>query len=180
MSDPNHQVANSPVPQPPAVAPLAADEAARLTDFARACKAAARAVVLYPDGHPAIAATLGRIVDVTSTARLRGPLTITVLPDDLLLDGRAAPRPDRAIGELAALLHGHLDRRDDGAAGRRRRRVAAVPAAARPGARRDPRRRRHRARVDDDGAAATSSCARSTTPRCCASAPAAKRRSGTG
>lgn len=108
MSDPNHQVANSPVPQPPAVAPLAADEAARVTDFARACKAAARAVVLYPDGHPAIAATLGRIVDVTSTARLRGSVTIAVLPDDLRVDGRAAPRPDRAIGELAALLHGHL------------------------------------------------------------------------
>ena len=38
--------------------PLTADETARFIDFARACKAAARAVLLYPEGHPAIAATL--------------------------------------------------------------------------------------------------------------------------
>ena len=30
--------------------PLGAEDTARLTDFARACKAAARAVVLYPAG----------------------------------------------------------------------------------------------------------------------------------
>ena len=40
-----------------ASAPLDAAETARLTDFARACKAAARAVALYPSAHPAIAAT---------------------------------------------------------------------------------------------------------------------------
>ena len=33
-----------------ASAPLDARETARLTDFARACKAAARAVLLYPTG----------------------------------------------------------------------------------------------------------------------------------
>jgi HEAT repeats/PBS lyase HEAT-like repeat len=88
--------------------PLAPDEAARLTDFARACKAAARAVMLYPVGHPAIAATLGRIVLVTSPASLRAPLKVTVLPDGLLLDGRAPARADQAIGELAVLLHDHL------------------------------------------------------------------------
>ena len=91
-----------------APAPLTPDEAARLVDFARACKAAARAVTLYPSGHPAIATTLGRIVHVTSPATLPQSLRITVLPDSLLLDGRAAPRPDPAIGELAVLLHDHL------------------------------------------------------------------------
>jgi HEAT repeat protein len=89
---------------PPSLAP---DDAVRVTEFARACKAAARAVVLYPDGHPAIVATLGRIVHVTSGAKLQTPLTLTVLPDDLRIGGRAAVRPDRAIGELAILLHGH-------------------------------------------------------------------------
>ena len=88
--------------------PLNAEEAARLTDFARACKAAARAVVLYPAGHPAIAATLGRLVQITSSAALTRPLRIGVLPDGLLLDGRPALRPDSSIGELAVLLHGHL------------------------------------------------------------------------
>ena len=61
---------------------------ARLIDFARACKAAARAVLLYPEGHPAIAATLGRIAHITAPASLSAPLKITVLPDSLLLDDR--------------------------------------------------------------------------------------------
>jgi hypothetical protein len=91
-----------------ASAPLGASETARLTDFARACKAAARAVVLYPLGHPAIAATLGRIAHITSPASLPAPLKITVLPDGLKLDDRPPARPDAAIAELASLLHSHL------------------------------------------------------------------------
>jgi hypothetical protein len=88
--------------------PLAPADAARLIDFARACKAAARAVVLYPDGHPAILATLGRIVQVTSAPHMVDPLKLTVLPDGLLLDARAPAKTDAAVGELAALLHAHL------------------------------------------------------------------------
>src|SRR5712692_4499023 len=110
MSDTDHQVTNSPGRQVPvdAPAPLGATETARLTDFARACKAAARAVVLYPGGHPAIAATLGRIAQITSPPSLTAPLRITVLPDGLLLEARAPARPDGAIAELAVLLHSHL------------------------------------------------------------------------
>src|SRR5438874_1333309 len=92
----------------PAPEPLDAAATARLTEFARACKAAARAVVLYPAGHPAIVATLGRIAQITSPAALTAPLRITVLPDLLLLDDRPPARPDAAIAELATLLHGHL------------------------------------------------------------------------
>ncbi|HEV8210599.1 MAG TPA: HEAT repeat domain-containing protein [Vicinamibacterales bacterium] len=88
--------------------PLDAKETARLTDFARACKAAARAVVLYPPGHPAIAATLGRIVQTTGTSSLSGPMKITVLPDALQMDDRAPARADAALSELATLLHSHL------------------------------------------------------------------------
>src|SRR5712691_4818344 len=88
--------------------PLGPGETARLTDFARGCKAAARAVVLYPAGHPAIVATLGRIAQITSPAALTAPLRITVLPDLLLLDDRPPARPDAAIAELATLLHAHL------------------------------------------------------------------------
>src|ERR1700704_5197591 len=91
-----------------APAPLGAADTARLTDFARACKAAARAVVLYPGGHPAIAATLGRIAQITSPASLTAPLRITVLPDSLMLDERAPARADASIAELAVLLHSHL------------------------------------------------------------------------
>jgi hypothetical protein len=91
-----------------APAPLDAADTARLTDFARACKAAARAVVLYPPGHPAIAATLGRIAHITSPATQPVPLKIRVLPDGLLLDDRPPARGDAALTELAVLLHSHL------------------------------------------------------------------------
>jgi len=87
---------------------LTTEEATRLVEFARACKAAARAVLLYPAGHPAIAATLGRIVQITSPAAMTEPLVVTVLPDGLLLDERAPARPEGALTELAALLHSHL------------------------------------------------------------------------
>jgi hypothetical protein len=115
MSDPSQPAAKTPDRQaqdrqaaPAAPSPLGPAETARLTDFARACKAAARAVVLYPAGHPAIAATLGRIAHITSAASLTEPLRITVLPESLLLDERPPARPDSAIGELAVLLHSHL------------------------------------------------------------------------
>ncbi len=88
--------------------PLSPAENAQLIEFARACKAAARAVVLYPESHPAITATLGRIVHVTSAASLAEPLRLTVLPDSLRLDDRPAAKHDGAITELAELLHSHL------------------------------------------------------------------------
>jgi HEAT repeat protein/PBS lyase HEAT-like repeat-containing protein len=88
--------------------PLTPAENARLIDFARACKAAARAVVLYPEAHPAITATLGRIVHITSASSLDEPLRLTVLPDALLLEDRPAARHDGALTELAELLHSHL------------------------------------------------------------------------
>jgi hypothetical protein len=110
MSEHDYRIAKSPTRQSGADAavPLAPEDAARLTEFARACKAAARAVVLYPPGHPAIAATLGRIVHITSAGTLPAPLKVTVLPDALLLHERAPARVDTAVAELATLLHGHL------------------------------------------------------------------------
>ncbi len=88
--------------------PLSPQVTARLTDFARACKAATRAVSLYPDGHPAIAASLARLVDTAARAIENGPLAVSVLPGGLQVDQRAPARPDGAIGELATLLHEHL------------------------------------------------------------------------
>ena len=87
---------------------LTNEDAARLVEFARACKAAARAVLLYPPGHPAIASTLGRIAQITSPSALASPLVMTVLPDGLLLDERAPARAEAALAEMAALLHSHL------------------------------------------------------------------------
>lgn len=76
-----------------------------LTDFARACKAAARAVALYPGAHPAIAQTLGRLVEAAERAAATGPLSLQIKPDGILVDGAAPGRADAAIGELAQLLH---------------------------------------------------------------------------
>lgn len=84
------------------------DEALRLAEFARACKAAARAVSLYPATHPAIRISLGRLSEVAAKATTAGPLVMTVLHDGLLIDGRAPARADTAVAELAALLHEHL------------------------------------------------------------------------
>lgn len=87
---------------------LAARDAGRLTDFARAFKAAARAVVLYPDAHPAIATTLSRLAQITSPPLLMAPLRIEVAASVLTMGGAAMPKADAAVTELAGLLHSHL------------------------------------------------------------------------
>jgi len=57
-------------------ATLDPETAARLTEFARACKSAARAVSLYPATHPAIASTLKRLGDLTSALTTQAPCTL--------------------------------------------------------------------------------------------------------
>lgn len=91
--------------RPPALAP---DAAARLAEFARACKAAARAVSLYPGGHPTIGVTLGRLAQVTAGLTESGPYRFQVMADTLLVGGAVPVKPDAAIVELADLLHRQL------------------------------------------------------------------------
>jgi hypothetical protein len=88
--------------------PLSPGLTATLAEFARACKAAARAVSLYPAAHPAIAATLGRLVEAAERATASGPFALQVRPHLILIDGAAPARPDQAIAELADLLHRHV------------------------------------------------------------------------
>jgi hypothetical protein len=92
----------------PAVNVMPADEAAKLAEFARACKAAARAVSLYPGAHPAIGASLGRLADLTARLTQAGPYKLQVAADRLLFNGAGAAKPDPAIAELASLLHRHV------------------------------------------------------------------------
>jgi hypothetical protein len=87
---------------------LAPALAAGLADFARSCKAAARAVSLYPGQHPAIALSLGRLVEATARMTASGPLYLEVRPDTLLIGGARSPKDDAAVTELADLLHRHL------------------------------------------------------------------------
>src|SRR5258705_11870076 len=87
---------------------ISAQQAPARPDFARTCKAAARSVSLYPAKHPAIQGALGRVVSASSRLTAEGDVTITVLPDALVIDGRTPSKPDAAIGEFAELLHDRL------------------------------------------------------------------------
>jgi hypothetical protein len=92
-------------PSPPS---LSAEAAATLTEFARACKAAARAVSLYPGGHPAITSSLGRLAQLTARMAEKGPYRIEIMPGTLLVDRAVMPKADAGVTELADLLHRHL------------------------------------------------------------------------
>ena len=86
---------------------LTPETAARLAEFARACKAAARAVSLYPGNHPAIATSLGRLAEMTSRVTEGGPYRLQVHADTLLVGGAAPGKMDPAILELADVLYRH-------------------------------------------------------------------------
>ena len=92
----------------PDTPPLTPDAANRLAEFARVCKAAARAVSLYPGGHPAIGVSLTRLEQATERLTDGGPYKVQVLSDGLLIEGARMAKPDPAVAELAALLHRHL------------------------------------------------------------------------
>src|SRR5258705_763502 len=88
--------------------PMSVEQSAALADFGGTCKAAARSVSLYPATHPAIQGALARVVNASRRLTAAGNVTITVLPELLVIDGRAPVRPDAAIGEFAGLLHDRL------------------------------------------------------------------------
>jgi hypothetical protein len=87
---------------------LDAGTAARLADFSRAFKAAARAVSLYPTGHPAVGATLGKLTEITSLLTASGPFKIEVRPQLLMVQDATPAKPDPAIIELSDLLRRQL------------------------------------------------------------------------
>jgi hypothetical protein len=96
------------MPEPVTPPTLAPDASARFAEFARSCKAAARAVALYPPQHPAIGASLGRLSQATSHLAPSGPFRLQVRVDSLLLDGALPARPDPSIAELAEVLYRHM------------------------------------------------------------------------
>src|SRR5262245_24139403 len=87
---------------------MPAEQSLALAEFARACKAAARAVSLYPGAHPAIGGSLSRLVSAIRRLSATGETVLVVHPAMLMIDDRAPVRPDAAIVELAELLHGRL------------------------------------------------------------------------
>ncbi len=95
-------------PTAPAGDPMAPELATALADFARATKAAARAVSLYPSTHPSIQASLGRVMNASGRLTAGREVTLIVHPDRVTIDGRSPARPDAAIAELAEFLHDRL------------------------------------------------------------------------
>jgi HEAT repeat protein len=89
-------------------APLDADMSLKLAEFARACKAALRAVSLYPTGHPAIGTTLGRLTELTVTLTAAGPFTLEVRPHTIHIGNAGPTKPDSAIVELSDVLRRQL------------------------------------------------------------------------
>ena len=87
---------------------MSVEQSTALAEFARTCKGAARVVSLYPATHPAIPGALSRVVNAAKRVTADGTATITVLPDALVIEGRAPAKPDPAIGEFAGLLHDRL------------------------------------------------------------------------
>jgi hypothetical protein len=87
---------------------MAIEQSMLLADFARTCKAAARAVSLYPGAHPAIGSSLSRLVASAGRLARHGPVKLAVYRELLAIDGRSPLRPDPSIGELATLLHERL------------------------------------------------------------------------
>ena len=82
--------------------------AQRLAEFARACKAALRAVSLYPGGHPAIGLTLGKLTELTAALTTGGPFAIEVRPHTIHVNDAAPAKPDTAIVELSDVLRRQL------------------------------------------------------------------------
>jgi HEAT repeats len=93
--------------QQPPRSVLPPDAARQLTEFARTCKAAARAVSLYPAGHGAIAASLARLAETTARLTEDGPFDVQAHAGDLIVGEAHLPKSDAAVVELAALLHSH-------------------------------------------------------------------------
>ena len=87
---------------------LDAETAAKLADFARAFKAAVRAVSLYPGGHPAIGTTLGKLTEVCGGLTVSGPFRLEVGTHELFVGNAAPAKPDGSIAELSDLLRRQL------------------------------------------------------------------------
>ena len=94
--------------EPTSPSSLSADVTAKFVEFTRACKAAARAVALYPGAHPAIGASLSRLIQSAQRLGDNTPFTLQVRANSLLLGGAAPQRPDPAVGELAEVLYRHM------------------------------------------------------------------------
>jgi hypothetical protein len=80
---------------------------ARVLDFARAFRSAARAVGFYPATHQAVTSALGQLAAATQAATAGGPLCLTILPQAFLAGGIPIDSTESVVSDLAAVCHRH-------------------------------------------------------------------------
>lgn len=80
---------------------------ARVLDFARAFRSAARAVGFYPPTHQAVVAALDQVAAAARGATSGGPVCLTILPQAFLAGGVPIDTSETVVADFAALCHRH-------------------------------------------------------------------------
>jgi hypothetical protein len=80
---------------------------ARVLDFARAFRSAARAVSFYPPTHQTVVAALDQLDAAAREAASAGPLCLTILPQAFLAGGVSFDASETVVADFAALCHRH-------------------------------------------------------------------------
>ncbi len=80
---------------------------ARVLDFARAFRSAARAVGFYPPTHQAVVAALDHVAAAARAATAGGPVCLTILPHAFLAGGVPIDASETVVADFAALCHRH-------------------------------------------------------------------------
>jgi hypothetical protein len=80
---------------------------ARVLDFARAFRSAARAVGFYPPTHQAVVAALDHVAAAARAATTSGPVCLTILPQAFLAGGVPIDTSETVVNDFATLCHRH-------------------------------------------------------------------------
>jgi len=76
-------------------------------EFARAFRAAARAVAFYPASHQNVVSALEQVVAAARAATAHGPLCLTILPHACMAGGVPIDSSETVVADLAGVLHRH-------------------------------------------------------------------------
>jgi hypothetical protein len=80
---------------------------ARVLEFARAFRSAARTVGFYPPSHQAVGAALDHVATAARGATAGGPVCLTILPQAILAGGVPIDNAEAVVADFAALCHRH-------------------------------------------------------------------------
>jgi hypothetical protein len=92
---------------PPETSATRSPNEARVLDFARAFRSAARTVGFYPPTHQAVVTALGQVAAAARAATAGGPVCLTILPQAFLAGGVPVESTETVVADFAALCHRH-------------------------------------------------------------------------